>query len=57
MTDLNQVWAAPMYLQLQGAYASLGFARSPAEWRNLAIIAGTIGSALGVNWVIKKVRV
>lgn len=39
-----------------GAYASLGFARSPAEWRNLAIIAGTIGSALGVNWAIKKAK-
>lgn len=40
----------------QGAYASLGFARTPTDWRNLAIIIGGIGSLLGGNWLVKKVQ-
>lgn len=47
--------ACPLYF-VQGTYASLGFARTPTDWRNLAIVIGTIGTALGANWMVKKVK-
>jgi translocon-associated protein subunit beta len=38
----------------QGVWVSLGLCRKPADWRNLALVVGSIGAALGVNWAIKK---
>lgn len=37
----------------QGVYASLGFARTPSDWRNLAILVFLVGGFFGVNWSIK----
>ncbi|GLI71465.1 hypothetical protein VaNZ11_016691 [Volvox africanus] len=53
MTPVQQL---QRYALQAGAYASLGFARSPSDWRNLAIIIGVVGSLLGGNWVVKKVK-
>lgn len=41
---------------MQGAYASLGFARSAADWRNLAILIGVVGSIIGANWATKRFK-
>jgi galactokinase/mevalonate kinase-like predicted kinase len=30
-------------------------AKNTADWRNLSLFFGLIGSVLGVNWAIKKV--
>lgn len=46
---------SPPATRLQGKYASLGFARTPTEWRNLAIFIGTISALLGGNWAVKAI--
>lgn len=51
MTPVQQI---TRYALKVGVYASLGFARTPSEWRNLAIVVGTVGSLLGANWAVKK---
>ncbi|EFJ50017.1 hypothetical protein VOLCADRAFT_117033 [Volvox carteri f. nagariensis] len=53
MTPVQQL---QRYALQAGAYASLGFARTPSDWRNLAIIIGVVSSLLGGNWVVKKVQ-
>ncbi|KAG2445045.1 hypothetical protein HYH02_008913 [Chlamydomonas schloesseri] len=53
---LTPVQQLQRYALQAGAYASLGFARTPTDWRNLAIVIGTIGTALGANWMVKKVK-
>ncbi len=37
----------------QGSYASLGICRSPADWRNMAVFLGIVGTLLGVNYGYK----
>lgn len=41
---------------MQGAYASLGFAKSAADWRNLAILLAVVGSLLGANFFTKQYK-
>ncbi|GFR44549.1 hypothetical protein Agub_g5820 [Astrephomene gubernaculifera] len=53
MTPVQQL---QRYALQAGAWASLGFARTPSDWRNLAIVIGTVGTALGANWMVKKVN-
>lgn len=38
----------------QGSYVSLGLARSPADWRNIAIVVGVIGALVGGNAAVKS---
>lgn len=33
---------------------SLGLARSPADWRNIAIVVGVIGALVGGNAAVKS---
>ncbi|PNH08416.1 hypothetical protein TSOC_005021 [Tetrabaena socialis] len=53
MTPVQQL---QRYALHAGAYASLGFAKTPADWRNMAIVVGLVGSALGANFAVKKVK-
>ncbi|KAG2496030.1 hypothetical protein HYH03_005952 [Edaphochlamys debaryana] len=53
MTPVQQL---QRYALQAGVYASLGFARTPADWRNLAILIGTVSTALGANWMVKKAK-
>lgn len=52
MTPVQQI---QRYALKVGVYASLGFARSSADWRNMSLVVGVIGALLGINWGIKKV--
>ena len=38
---------------VQGNYATLGMARTPTDWRNLAIVLFVVGSAVGINSAVK----
>ncbi|KXZ46128.1 hypothetical protein GPECTOR_46g197 [Gonium pectorale] len=53
MTPVQQL---QRYALQAGSWASLGFARTPADWRNLALVIGIVGTALGTNWAVKKVN-
>uniref|UniRef100_A0A7S0V245 Translocon-associated protein subunit alpha n=1 Tax=Polytomella parva TaxID=51329 RepID=A0A7S0V245_9CHLO len=40
-----------------GAYISLGFARTPSEWRNLILFVITVGGFFGGNWAVKQYNI
>lgn len=42
-----------LHPRCQGAYLSLGIAKSSTDWRNIAIVAGLVTALLGGNWVYK----
>lgn len=45
------------YGLVAGRYLSLGLAKTETDWRNLAILVGVVGSALGINYAIKAAGV
>lgn len=53
MTPVQQI---QRYALKVGSYASLGFAKSATDWRNLAIVFGVVGTVLGVNWSVKRFK-
>lgn len=50
MTPVQQI---TRYAILVGSYASLGIARSPSDWRNIAIVLGLVGAVVGGQAVMK----
>lgn len=54
---LTPVQQIQKYALRVGVYASLGFAKTTTDWRNLAILLFVVGGALGINWAVKEVGV
>jgi len=52
---LTPVQQITRYALIAGTYVSLGIARTPTDWRNIAIVAGVAGSLLLGNWAVKQV--
>ncbi|GAX77811.1 hypothetical protein CEUSTIGMA_g5254.t1 [Chlamydomonas eustigma] len=50
MTPVQQIIR---YALITGTYASLGLARTPEHWRNIAVVGGLVALLLGGNWVYK----
>lgn len=50
MTPQEQI---QRYALIVGNYATLGLAKTPADWRNLAIVLVVVGSAVGINSAVK----
>ena len=51
MTD----FAVCCWRLVQGLYASLGICKTPVDWRNMAILVGSITAILAVNFTMKGV--
>ena len=39
----------------KGSYATLGFAKTTTDWRNLAVVLAVVGGLLGANSAVKSV--
>lgn len=52
---LTPVQQIQRYALIAGSYASLGMAKSPSEWRNVAVIVGVLGAIVGGNLAFKSV--
>lgn len=51
MTPVQKITRSAVYV---GTYVSLGMARSPADWRNMFIIAAVVGIVVGGNYAFSS---